>query len=100
MLFHKYGGAGFVVTNPMSRFSVFVPTNATVKLDNINMVHFQVIGIVLFRFPNCYIIYPVGPVYYCPSHPSNTISSGALKIYVGFQNVAYEPLERCDFVDP
>ena len=40
------------------------------------------------------------PVYYCPGHPSNTISLGDLKFYVRFQNVTSEPLERCDFVDP
>ena len=45
-------------------------------------------------------MYPVGPVYYCPGHPSNTISSGALKFYIGFKTVTSEPLEHCDFVDP
>ena len=40
------------------------------------------------------------PVYYCPGHPSNTISSGALKLYVGFQKVMPDPLEHCYFVDP
>ena len=33
--------------------------------------HTQGIGIILFHFPNCFIIYPVVPVYYCPGHPSN-----------------------------
>ena len=55
-----------------------------VKLANGNMGHAQKIGIILCCFPNCSIIYPVGPVYYCPGHPSNTISSGALKFYIGF----------------
>ena len=100
MLFHKYGGANVVVTNFMSRFSMFVPTKATVKVSNGNTVHAQGIGIILYRFPNCLIIYPVGPVYYFPGHPSNTISSGALKIYVIFKNVTSEHLEHCDFVDP
>ena len=45
-------------------------------------------------------IYPVGIVYYHPGHPSNTISSDALKLYVGFLKVTYEPLEHCYFVDP
>ena len=45
-------------------------------------------------------IYPVGPVYYCPGHPSDTISSDALKFYVGFLKVTSKPLEHCEFVDP
>ena len=78
VLFHKDGGANVAVTNCMSHFSMFVPTKATVKLANGNTVHAQGIGIILCRFPNFSIIYPVGPVYYCSGHPSNTISSGAL----------------------
>ena len=62
----------------------FVSTKATVKLVNGNTVHAQGIGILLCRFPNCSIIYLVGTVYYCPGHPSNTISSVALKFYVRF----------------
>ena len=81
-------------------FLCFPPTKATVKLANGNMVHAQVIGIILCRFPNCPIIYPAVPVYYCPGCPSKTISLGCLKFYVGFQKVASEPLEYCDFVDP
>ena len=42
----------------------------------------------------------MGPVYYFPCHTSNIISSGALKLYVGFQKIKYEPLEHCYFVDP
>ena len=42
----------------------------------------------------------MGLVYYFPGHPSNTISSGVLKFYVGFQKVTPEPLEHCYFVDP
>ena len=79
---------------------MFVPTKATVKLVNGNTGHAQGIGIILCCFPNCLIIYPVGPVYYCTGHPSNTISSGALKFYIGFKKVTSEPLEHCDFVDP
>ena len=45
-----------------SRFYMFIPTKATVKLDNGNMWHAQVIGIILCCFTNYYIIYPVGPV--------------------------------------
>ena len=84
VLFHKDGGANVAVTNCMSHFYMFVPTKSTVKLANGNTVHAQGIGIILFRFPNCSIIYLVRPVYYCPFHHSNTISSGALKFYIGF----------------
>ena len=74
VLFHKYGGANVTVKNCMSQFSMFVPTNATVKLDNGNTVHAQVIEIILCHFTNFYIIYPMGLVYYCQDHPYNTIS--------------------------
>ena len=79
---------------------MFVPTKATVKLANGNTGHAQGIGIILYCFTNCLIIYPAGTVYYCTGHPSNTISSGALKFYIGFKKVTSEPLEHCDFVDP
>ena len=79
---------------------MFVPTKTTVKLSNGNTGHAKVIGVILYRFPNYSIIYPVVPVYYFQGHPSNTISSSALKVYVGFQKVTYEPIEHCDFVDP
>ena len=82
--FHKYGGANFSVTDCMSHFSIFVPTKATVKLANGNTGHTQVVWVILCRFTNCSIICPVGTVYYCLGHPSNIISSGALKFYVGF----------------
>ena len=82
VLFHKYGGANFAVTNCMSHFSMFVPIKANVILSNGNTVHSQVIGIILCRFPNCPSIYPVGKVYYFPGDPYITISSGALKCYV------------------
>ena len=100
VLFHKYGGANVEVTNCMSQLSIFFPTEATVKLANGNMVHSQLIDIILCRFPNCYIIYRVGLVYYFPGHPSNTISSGALKFYAGFQKVVSEPFEHFGFFDP
>ena len=83
VLFHKYGGANDAVTNCMSHFYMFVSTKATVKLANGNTVHSQVIGVYLCHFPKCLIIYPVGPIYYCTGHPSNTISSGDLKFYIG-----------------
>ena len=79
VLFHKYGGANVSVKNCISNFPMFVLTKATVKLANENMVHVQGIGVILCRFPNCSIIHPSGTVYYCPGHPSNTISSGPLK---------------------
>ena len=100
MFFHKDGGENFAVTNCMSQFSMFVPTKATVKLDNGNMGHAQEIGIISCCFPNCLIIYPIGPVYYCPGHPSNTISSDALQFNIGFKKVTSELIEHCDFVDP
>ena len=84
----------------MSNVSMFVSTKATVKLANGNTGHAQLIGIILCQFPNCSIIYPVGQVEYFPGHPSDTISSGALKFYIGFKNFTSEPIERCDFVDP
>ena len=50
--------------------------------------------------PNCTVIYPVGPVYYCPDQTSKTISLVSLKYYYGFQKVTSEPLEHRNFVDP
>ena len=97
VLFHKYGGENVGVANCMSQFVMFAQTKSNVELDNGNMVYDQVIGIILCHFPICPIIYPVGPVYYFPGQPSNTISPGDLKCYVGFQKVIYEPLEHCDF---
>ena len=86
--------------NFMSHFYMFVTTKATVKLANENMGHAQGIGISLCCLPNCSIIYPVGSVYYFPGHPSNTISSGALNLYIGFKKVTSETLEHCYFVYP
>ena len=37
---------------------------------------------------------------YCLSEHSKNISSGSLKVYVGFQTATSENLEHCDFVDP
>ena len=98
LFFHKYGWVDVAVTNCMSKFSMFVPTNAIVKLSNGNMVHAQVIAIILCCFPYCSIIYPVGPVYYFRGYPYNTISSGSLKFYIGFQTFTSEPLDNCDLV--
>ena len=99
-VFNKYIGANVAVKNFMSQFSMFIPTKVTVKLDNEKTVHAQGIGILLCCFPDCSIIYPVEPVYYFPGHLYNIISSGALKFYVGFQKVASETLEHCDFFYP
>ena len=71
----------------MSHFSMFVPTKANMKLANGNTGHEQEIGIILYNFLNCPIIYLLGPVYYCSSQPYITISFGYLKCYVGFQKV-------------
>ena len=92
-MFHKYLGENVAFTNCMSRFSMFVPTKANVKISNGNTGHAQGIGVILCRFPKCSIMYSVGPVYYCPGHSSNNISSVALKFYVGFQKVTSEPHE-------
>ena len=69
VLFYKYGWANVAVTNCISHFSMFVPTKANVKLANVKTGNSQWIGIILCRFPKFSIIYPVGPAYYCPSHP-------------------------------
>ena len=66
VLFHKNGGANVGVTNFISHFSMLLPTKANVKLDNENTGNDQVIGIILCHFTNWPIIYPVGPIYYCP----------------------------------
>ena len=100
VLFHKDEVANFAVTNGMSHFYMFVPTKVTVKLATRNTRHAQGMGVVLCRFPNFPIIYPVGPVYYCPGCPSNTISLGTLIFYVGFQKFTSEPLEHCIFFTP
>ena len=100
VLFHNDGEANVTVTNSMSHFSMSVPTKATVKLANGNTGHDQLIGIILCCFPNCSVVYPVVIVYYFPSHPPNTISSGSLKFYVVFQKVTSTPFEHCEFVDP
>ena len=38
--------------------------------------------------------------YYFPGQLSKTISSGALKFYIGFKKVTSENLEHFDFFDP
>ena len=100
VLFHKYGGANYGVANFMSHFSMFFPTKVNVKFSNLNTIHSLVIGVILCSFPTCPIIYPMRLFYYCTGRPSNTISSGDLKCYVGFQRVTYEPFEHCDFFEP
>ena len=99
MLFHKYGGANAGVTNFMSQFSMSIATKSNVKLANGNTGHDQGIGIILCKFTNFPMIYPLVTVYYCTGHPSNTISPRSLKCYVGFQKVTSETIEHCDFVD-
>ena len=99
-MFHKYAQDNVAVKKFMSCFSMLVPTKSTVKLANGDMGHAKLIEVILYHFINCPIIYPVGPFYYCSGHPSNTISSGSLKFYIGFQKFASEPLEHCDFVHP
>ena len=100
VLFHKDEEANVAVTNFMSHVSMFVSTNNTVKVANGNMGHAQGAGIILCCFSDCSVIFPLVKVYCCPGHSSKNILSGVLKFYVGFQNVASEPLEHCDFVDP
>ena len=92
VLFRKDGGANFAVINCMSHFSMFVPTKSTVKFSNGNTGCTQGIGFIICRLPTFSIIYTVVPFCYFPVHPPNTISSGALKFYVGFQKVASEIL--------
>ena len=84
----------------MSHFSLFIPIKANVKFANGNMGHSQEIGILLFHFPRCPIIYTVVPVNYCPGHPSNNISLGGIKFYFVFQKITSEHFEHCDFVYP
>ena len=71
---------------------MFILPKVTEKLTDGNIGHAQAIYIILFRFPNFPIIYLLGPVYYCPVYPSNTISSSAFKFYADFQKVTYEAL--------
>ena len=59
VLFHKYVGVNAEVTNGMLYFSMFVPTKANMKLASVNTGHAQGIGIILCRFTNYSIIYPV-----------------------------------------
>ena len=79
---------------------MFAQTKSCVKMANRNMGHAQIIRIILCRFTNCPIIYPVVTVYYYPGHPFHTISLCDLKFYLGYQEVTSEHLEHCDFVYP
>ena len=60
----------------------------------------QGIGIILYVFTNCPNIYQVVTVYHHPVQPSNNISLVDLKRYVGLQEVTFEIIEHCGFVDP
>ena len=100
VFFHKYRGSNNRVTNFIPHFYLFIPTHANLKLANGKIGNDQGIGVVLYHFKNCPVIYPLGPVYYCPYCPSNSISSGNLKCSDSFQKVASEPLKHCDFVYP
>ena len=51
MVFHNNGEANFSVTNCMSHFYMYVPTEATVNLANGIMGHSQVIRIIFCSFP-------------------------------------------------
>ena len=50
VLFHTYGRVNVAVTNCMSRFSMFVPTKATVKLVNRNTGHPNKFGLFYATF--------------------------------------------------
>ena len=84
----------------MSHFYMFFSTKVNVKMANVNMGQHQGIMILLCCFPKFRIIYPVKQVCYFSSQPSNTISLGELKCYVGFKDITYKTLEQCDFVYP
>ena len=92
MFFHKNGGENFGVTTYMSHFSMLAPTKANVKLADEKTGHAQGIGIIFCCFTHLPILYPVGPIYYCLDHPSNNISLGDIKCYVGLKKVTYEPI--------
>ena len=51
VFFHKGGGVNVAVKYLISHFSMFVPTKATMRLDNINTGHSKGIGIILCCFP-------------------------------------------------
>ena len=90
MLFPKYVRNNVGATNFLSNFSTFVPTKNNTKLVNGNTVNDQGICIILCCFKNCHIIYPVGIVYYCPGHQSNTISLVALKFMLIFKRLSLD----------
>ena len=73
LFFRKCVGSNFWVIDYMSHFYMLVPTKSKVKLYNGNMRHAQLIGIILFIFPNCPIIFPVRPDYYFPCNSYNNI---------------------------
>ena len=63
MLFYKHVGDNVWVKNPISLFSMYVPTKANVKLANGNKGMAQVAVIILCNCTNFPIIYPLGSVY-------------------------------------
>ena len=86
VLFRKYLGENFAVTNFMSRFYMFDPTRATVELANVNTGHALGIGIISCFFPNLTMIYPAGTIFFS-GHPYNTNSLGALKFMLFFKRL-------------
>ena len=90
VLFYKDGGENVAVKNCISQFSMFLPTKSTWILAIGNTGHAQGIGVISCHFTNCLIIYEVVPVYYCQGQPSNTRSSGDLKLYIGCKKVTSE----------
>ena len=86
VFFHKDEGYNVVVTNLSHIFLCLSHPNP------------KELGLFYVIFQNFPIIYPVVPVYYLPGHPSNTISQGDLKMFIGFQKVTSEPLEHCNFM--
>ena len=95
MLFHKYVGANFSVTNCMSHFTMLVSTKDTVKMDNVNTGHSQGVCIILCHFTNCPIIDTVRPVYFFQ------VSLQTLSYWVP-SNIFWlsESLDHCDFFGP
>ena len=91
MLFHKYIGSKVGVKNSCHDFQ-YSSKPSPMLLDNGNTGHAQLIRIILCCFIDFPIVYPAVTVYYWPGHPSNTISLGSLKCYVGFKNVTSESL--------
>ena len=92
VLFHKDGGGNVAVTTCMSHFSMFVPTKATVKLDNGKTGHAQGIGIILCQFPNCLIIYPVHDI-------DNGDINSDVPVASNYESVPYPDTTPIKFID-